>query len=326
VFVNGDFRGSRFEECRFRGVTFVNCLLDNVFFADCVIEGGTPADLLEAFADLDVGVLTEEGDRQLPDFRIELSPREVALVERYRGVEATEGRVLYSRTSGISAHPPSPDGPAGIAWMPAVGGIAVFGGRLSSLMISNCTFLAVEGNGPDGATSRSEGTLALRHIAGAALDLVEHRGGRVEIVDSTIRGLTVTAPQSVEAVDAAAPDDRGAGWTEVEVHTAIMANTWFDAGIRGSARFRNCILTQLVNCTPAGQFVVDADFVRDNDIPVGVIADVDALAEAYRTAVESSPRPPMAAFAAMDYRSQPARSELGGALEGAREGAGSGSR
>jgi hypothetical protein len=326
VFVNGDFRGSRFEDCAFRGVTFVNCLLDNVFFADCVIEGGTTPDLLDAFLDLDVDVLTEEGDRQLPDFTIDVSPEEVALLEYYRGLAGTEGRVVYSRTSGISAHPPLPDGPAGITWTPAVGGIAVFGGRLSSLMISNCTFLAVDVNRADEAPSRSEGTLVLRHIAGAALDLVEHRGGRVEIVDSTIRGLTVSAPERVEAADPCAPDGQGAGWTQVDVHTAVMANTWFDAGIRGIARFRNCILTQLVNCSPSDQFAVEVDFLRHYDIPVGVIADVNSLAEAYRIAVDDGASPPMDAFAAMDYRSQPARSELGGSREGEREGAESGSR
>lgn len=312
VFVNGDFRGTRFERCAFDGVSFVNCLLDNAVFSECQVRGRTSTDDLE---ELVVDEITAGGDRRMPDFLVAAPRDEIELLERYRGIEPTSATDLYSRTSGIAAHPAHPGHPPGLVFRPADRGLAVYGGRLNSLMLNGCIFETVKvGDATDEEpATRPEGTLALRHIAGAALDLAEYVGGRLEIFDSTIRGLTVTAPEPGSGPLS--------GATEIEVVSAIMANVWFDADVRGSAHFRDTIVTQVVSCSPPDQFRVEIDTVTERNVPVGIIGDVGALDERFSDALAELPgahrvSPPLTAFAAMDYRSRPAESELGGVLSG----------
>lgn len=243
VFLNCDFRGTRFDQCGFSGVTFVNCLLDNASITECTIYGPVdhPMDGRDAIVAL--------GDKYLPDFSVEVPESTVRMLERYRGLpstpawdpEAEAARAngygasdapaetteeaggptagqqaelryrLYSRTSGIAAIPGF-DAVPGITLGPQRSGLTMAGGRLSSLLVRSNTFA-------DG------GMLALRHIAGSSLDIVEHRGGHIQIFDSAIRGLTISAP-----VDPAV--ERTA--TTLSVSYTFLANAWFGDGLRGS--------------------------------------------------------------------------------------------
>lgn len=301
VFVNGDFRGTRFERCTFDGVTFVNCLLDNAVFAACEIRGRTTAEDLWELRWMEV---TAGGDRLIPDFVLQAGRNEVELLEHYRGIEPSGTTEVYSRTSGVAAHPAPSDRPSGITWHPANRGVAVYGGRLSSLMFSGCAFPEEEND--------EVGTLALRHIAGAALDLVEHNGGRLEIFDSVIRGLTISAAEG----------DYEAHDTDVTVVTAVMANVWIDADLRGTLSLRDTIMMQLTNCALSENFRIEIDTSAEGEnVPVGVIGDAGAIAHQFERALADEQGanpvpPPWSRFAAMDYRSRPAEFELGGRLDG----------
>jgi hypothetical protein len=310
VFVNGDFRGTRFERCVFEGATFVNCLLDNAMFSECDIVGRTSTDSLDQ---IDAKELTAGGDPEMPDFVVKLDPKEIALLEAYRGLEHKPGSLLYSRTSGVAAHPAAPEHlPPGIQWSPAARGLAVFGGRLSSLMFNGCNPRFVStGESQYDIESILDSTLALRHIAGAALDLAEHTGGRLEIVDSILRGLTISAPEGI--------DLGGVITTKVEVAYAIMANVWIDADVHGSMRLRDTMVSQLVSCSPREQFLVELGSPEMLNVPVGVFPGVEALTGGFEHALDhvggAVLQPPLHAFAAMDYRSRPAERELGGSVD-----------
>lgn len=293
VFVNADLRGTRFAHCTFDGVTFVNCLLDNAVFSDCEIVGGVSSKTLGK-----IEHVLRDGDREMPDFVIDAPPGEVDVIARYRAIPpeliGNNKKKLYSRTSGIAAHPAQPGAPQGIRMKATGHGLVVYGGRLNSLMLSGCRFV------PD--VSGTAGTVALRHIAGAALDFAEHTGGRLELFDSTMRGLTVSAPEPKSRKELTE--------TEVNVVSAIVANLWFDADVRGSVRFHDTIVTQLVNCSQNLEIMVE-NTPKTKNIAVGDVGAPADLKERFLD-VPPSLEPPWDAYAAMDYRSRPAETELEG--------------
>lgn len=310
VFVNCDLRGTRFEDCTFKGATFINCLLDNASFIDCAIEGASGHTMPAGGAG--VGRLTRDGDRELPDFRVEVPAGEVALLERYRQLPASGGSVLYSRTSGVAAHPEDGQRKRGITWKPAAGGLAMFGGRLSSLMVRDGKFVDLPIREGSSSGKASLGTLALRHIAGASLDLVEHRSGRIEIVDSTIRGITVTTPPDPEPAEPWTGPGTRASETTIDVVTAVIASTWFGSGLRGSARFRDCVLSQLTNLNDSDRFPIAATQRGEDTLSVGLTSSIAELRDLFKEikTKKGEAAAPEPAFRVMDYRSQPARLEL----------------
>ena len=198
AFVNCDFQGLTFKECELRGALFVNCLLDGAHFADCTFSGeleGLPEGADWSSAD--------------PNFVIEVDRDVVPVFRRYlwdqREVVAGASGALFCDLPGAAAIPW--DGtdiePHGMARTYTVerngskvqgrlevnlvsGGAAVYGGRVSSLLVRHCRFLG---------TSR----LAIRHATGSGLDLVEVRAesedlgaSHVEIFGSAVRHLTAS--------------------------------------------------------------------------------------------------------------------------------------
>jgi hypothetical protein len=284
VFVNCDLRGSRFEQCAFRGVVFVNCLLDGATFGQCSIFGGVDD--------------RTDVPSYLPDFKVPVPMEMVETIARYRGLDSPVEAALYSRTSGIPAVPWRPEFGDGIPWSQQVGGLTMYGGRLSSLMVRDCHFV-------DG------GTLAFRHIAGSSLDVVEQKGGAIDIYDSAIRGFTVT--RSVEDADPATQrSDRNDGHLSLRFRASVVANTWFGPELHGGAVFSDCLVWQLLNLSDRQHFDVK---LIDGCGFVG-LANTSSpdetsspLEEFGQEAIQDRLRIVRIALR-MDYRSTPARLEL----------------
>lgn len=280
VFVNCDFRGSRFEECGFCGVVFVNCLLDGVTFGDCTIYGEASAPV-------------EHLETDLPSFVIKNADELVRTLNRYRETD-WRGTELFSDTSGVPALPlataqgNAASDPRVVEWLPQTGGLTMYGGRLSSLMVRHCSFDAT-------------GTLAFRHIAGSSLELAEQSTGRLEIYNAAIRGISITRP-----VDEA---DVVPGNISVRVRESVIANAWFGGGLTGSANFTHSVLWQLVNTSDNSNFDVTTSSCGYYGL---VNVSPPEGTEEPGFAVESfEARQSVAKIASrMDYRSTPAKLEL----------------
>ena len=164
VFLNCDFRGAYFFGCTFDGVTFLNCMLEGVVFVDCTLTPGVPFD---------------------PEYRPQTRPRDseeqpfaepVFVVTDFVGADpqVVESHMRYRDLSGVPlgflsirpdrpALPLSDQGhPHATPWTPQMGGVAIYGSRVSSMVVRNST-----------------GDLILRHSAGSGLDILFHDGGRL---------------------------------------------------------------------------------------------------------------------------------------------------
>ena len=222
VFANCDFRGTRFENCSFEGTVFVNCLLDGAMFGDCDIVGP----VVSASA----SVYDEEG---MPSFRLTgLDASTRAALTHYRG-EDFSGAV-YSVTSGIPVTNKLGGRTKLLDWAPQRGGLTMYGGRLSSLMVRSGRF-------------RDGGELALRHIAGSSLDITEQGPAKIQIFGSSIRGLSISRRIG-------GPEDDGE--IALTVKGSVLANTWFDEGLTGTAHFDNSVVWQLLNVSERSRYRV----------------------------------------------------------------------
>jgi hypothetical protein len=214
VFANCDLRGTRFENCRFEGAVFVNCLLDGAMFGDCDIVGpvNEPATAYD-----------KEG---MPSFALTgVAQATRAALSHYRD-EDFSGRTLYSVTSGIAVTiRPGPRAKL-LEWSPQRGGLTMYGGRLSSLMVRSGRF-------------RDGGALSLRHIAGSSLDITEQGAAKIQIVGSSIRGLSISRRVGQ-------PEEEQ-GDIDLTVQGSVLANTWFDEGLTGTAHFDDSVVWQLLN-------------------------------------------------------------------------------
>lgn len=220
VFMNCDFRNSSFVNCDLTGVTFVNCLLDGVTVVDSTING--------AVGPIDPSSAGSSGRGQLPAFA-HWDPAAAVELSRYRE-ELPTAEWLYSETSGLPAVPRiAPTGEEFPFTMHA-GGLAVYGGRLSSLMFGKCVFA-------------DDAMLSLRHVAGTSLEFAEQSEGRIQLYDVAIRGLTISA--SVEDDS----DDRDASNIEITAEKAVLQNVWFSSDLHGSASFSDSRIWQLFNGT-----------------------------------------------------------------------------
>jgi hypothetical protein len=231
VFVNCDFRGTRFESCGFRGVVFVNCLLDSASFGECSIFGRA-----EKVADT---------PSELPAFKVPVSREAIDTLARYRGLDGTEENALYSVTSGVPAipwHKGLEDEEDVVPWKPQIGGVTMYGGRLSSLMIRNCLF-------------EDAGTLTFRHIAGSSLDLVEQNGGHIDIYDSAIRGFTVT--RKVEDADPDSEQSISDAELSLDVRSTVLADAWFGNRLVGKVTITDCLVWQLCNLSDRSDFEIE---------------------------------------------------------------------
>ncbi len=292
AFVNCDFRGCRFENCVFEGALFLNCLLDGATVNDSLVVGG-------------VNPFDDENPRGIPpSFEVPLRRHEVEVLSRYRtvgaGLRADVNGSLISHTSGMPALPfddshravfgaELADGqPWRVAWRPEDGGLAMYGGRLCSLMMSRTRFA-------DG------GTIALRLVSGSGLDLVEHIGGtlRLDVYGSAIRGLTITGVEGQT--------------TSIDVRSlsALLVNTWLGDGLEGRADFVDNELWQLINLNPADALaatledcgyhgVVNVSTPSEGSIDLSSVYQMSGIAQLDEAARLG---------ARMDYESDPAKVE-----------------
>ncbi|HLK74626.1 MAG TPA: pentapeptide repeat-containing protein [Streptosporangiaceae bacterium] len=222
VFANCDFRGTRFENCSFEGAVFINCLLDGATFGDCDIVGPVVSASAAAY--------DQEG---MPSFRLtglDVSTR--SALSHYRG-EDFSGAV-YSVTSGIPVTNKLGGRATLLDWAAQRGGLTMYGGRLSSLMIRSGRF-------------RDGGEVALRHIAGSSLDITEQGPAKIQIFGSSIRGLSISRRIGVE---------EDPGEIDLTVKGSVLANTWFDEGLTGSARIEGSVVWQLLNVSEHSRYRV----------------------------------------------------------------------
>jgi hypothetical protein len=277
VFANCDFRGTRFEDCWFEGVVFVNCLLDGAMFGDCDIIG--PVVAASAYA------YDKEG---LPSFALTgLDASTRAALSHYRG-EDFSGATLYSVTSGIPVTNRAGSRTKLLAWASQRGGLVMYGGRLSSLMVRSGHF-------------RDGGELALRHIAGSSLDITEQGAAKIQIFGSSIRGLSISRRMGPEEQQ---------GEVELTVLGSVLANTWFDDGLTGTAHFDNSVVWQLLNVSECSTYRVTLENCTrygavniENTENAGPKADFAENGIADRSALVHQAR-------LMAYRREPAMVEL----------------
>lgn len=282
VFLNCDLRGTRFELCGFRGVVFVNCLLDGASFGNCTIFGPVEEPTAE--------------QAELPSFKVTVPQGAVDEIARYRGLIADTAD-LFSVTSGVPAVPWREAHGEGVEWERQPGGLTMYGGRLSSLTIRNCRF-------------EDDAALAFRHIAGSSLDIVEQTGGRVDVYDSAIRGLTVTRP--VEQSDPEAVASVDTDRLVLTFRSSVLTNTWFGDGLSGSARFSDCLVLQLCNLSERRDFEVEIVEGSGYHGLVNVEPPHDGSAPWTEFTLDSILDRGVVSRAGlrMDYRSTPARLEL----------------
>jgi len=277
VFVNCDFRETTFVDCGFEGVTFINCLLDGVSFIGCTIQGETDPALTRD--DEDERLLSEDDRRRererkelLPSFLV-AAPKVAATLNHYRDRPVDGAAELVSWTSGGPARPISPrlaeqahsakdrgrppaDAPPELAsfrfldWSPQRTGLAMYGGRLSSLMFGECTL---------------RGKVSLRHVAGTSLEFGAQRSGAIELYDVALRGFSISPPvervqeDEREAEDDERPEDPR---IEVSVVDSALQNVWFSTPLRGRARIADSVVWQLFSASSSDEeqgFVVELD-------------------------------------------------------------------
>lgn len=252
VFVNCDFSGSRFDGCTFAGVTFVNCLLDDANFEYCAVVGATA---LTRVRRKESEIKVEGGTWIAPSFRVGCPVEEVSFFAPYVGAEADSAE-FFSDTSGKPAKPgppppehlgevvahfaihPDVQRPAIIepketaappVTGPAVGGVAMVGGRLCFLTIARCT-------------SEKGGSFAFHHVSGAGLDIVEQMGGALHVHDGAIRGVSVTRDREKLGKRAAriAP-------IHVRIDDSRVVNLYFADGLNGELTFDHSVVFMLIN-------------------------------------------------------------------------------
>lgn len=223
VFINCDFRGSRFQKSRFSGVAFVNCLLDGAAFEDCEVVGQAPGHNSETPPDQRSGA-----DRDaLPQFLItDVSSSLVNEWDSYRGANSPVGAHLYSPTSGVAAVPWAKHVQT-VDFRPHEAGLSMYGGRLSSLMISRCDF--------------ANGSMTLANIAGSSLDVVETDVLNLTLSWSAIRGVSITR---LPGANAAPARDQG---IRVSADSCVLYCTWFGTDLRGAVSITDCQVFSITN-------------------------------------------------------------------------------
>lgn len=258
VFMNCDFHGTEFERCSFEGVSFVNCVLNGVQFDHCEFIGTT----VELEKESEQG---RAGEERMPSFVDDLA-EEVRVLLRYSEKNIKGANVIFSADAGIGASPAIGtrrkddteqvksfavqlvEGGEQILATTTVddqdGGLVIFGGRVSSVAFYGCTFA-------------QEGEVSLRHVRGTSIDFFEHTGGRIEVYDVYLRGVTVTTPLSQ---DGRRPDSQVLGFQALDSH---LENIWFSTGLVGRADFQRTSVWQLFNGSATDGFQVtngDASF------------------------------------------------------------------
>ena len=93
--------------------------------------------------------------------------------------------------------------------------------------------------------SLEEGSIAFHRVSGAGLDIVEMDGGTIDIQDAAIRGIAVSRDPDRDRRDPLQPIRLTAGWS-------FLVNTYFSAGLMGSAVLDDCRVISLANLSKIG--------------------------------------------------------------------------
>ncbi|MDQ1710823.1 MAG: hypothetical protein QOE45_273 [Frankiaceae bacterium] len=249
-FVNCDLRGTLFLQCTLAGVAFVNCMLDGAMFSDCVIRGALAAAS---------GAWTPHE----PSFFVPAPASLLAALARYRDIDGPL-RWLFSPSQGRPAVPVF-DPPAQrddfLGEVAGVrGGMAIFGGRLSSFVMRRCTV-------------EPGSMVSFRHVAGSGLDVVEQTAGCYEIFGSALRHVSFTTTRK--------PGDEDQ--VDIRADKSVLAQVWFGDPVRGSFTASDCRLVQVWNGSPylvataASSPVTGCVDVRDIDGSCPPIGEAEGL-------------------------------------------------
>lgn len=212
VFVNCDLRGAMFDRCSFKGVAFVNCLLDGVILSECVFHG-IPAAVTEAWN-------PEISD---PEFVVPASKREVETLGHYQQRDVTVD-ALWSPLPGAPCVPASANQESAVPLRLDPGGVTIYGGRVSSFVVRHCDF------------SKGDGGLSFRYANGSGLELVEMRGGDIEVYGCAIRHLTLSKRVIGETQN-----------VSVKVSGSFVAQLWISQGVTGTLVAEDCKFLQAWN-------------------------------------------------------------------------------
>lgn len=234
IFVNCDLRGTMFDGSSFNGVAFVNCLLDGTMFSDCTFVGAVPHPIDGA----ERRKLSPDWAQRDGRFWVGLDDEHSYLAHswaHYRGggAEAPHTGVrLLSPGAGTSVLVTDDDGPdLRQLWTGEAGGVVVYGGRISTLVVRTPVFEEIE----TGAAG-----IALRYVAGSGLDLVElDQGVFIEVTGSALRHLTLS-PSTMQS-GAESPEIR------IDVSTSALAQVWLSPGLQGEFALRDSRVVQVWN-------------------------------------------------------------------------------
>ena len=223
VFANCDFRGSQFANCQLQGVTFVNCLLDGVMFSDCTVVG-SPS-----------GREAQWASGQAP-FELHGVEDLVRVLASYRN-DSVESTALLSDRPEMPAVSRVPD-PNKRVLRPHTGGVAVYGGRASSLLIRRAYF-------------ENDGCFSLRETAGSGVDVVEHdQAGTYEILSSRLRHVTFSSSPTVKG---------GGKQITIHVKDSVLFQVWLGQDLNGTFTVHDSIAVQCWNASHAMAAVLALD-------------------------------------------------------------------
>ena len=243
VFANCDFRGAFFRGCTLQGVTFLNCLLDGTMFDECYVVGRPPEHRVSSSPKPSSFVLDPE--------TAEVAKLEKAIL-RYQCAEdpgpGWSDDALSSWLPGFPLLPTSllPDGLAETEptdWVPATGGLVLYGGRVSSLVMRNMKFHGVDPHAPDASQ------VSLRHTAGSGLDIVnQEHAANYEFYGSALRHVVITGPA-----------DGGDHQQELRltVQSSALSQTWLGETVRGVGEINDSMVSQLFNAGEAFDLTID---------------------------------------------------------------------
>ena len=284
TFVNCDFRGTLFHGCTFDGVTFVNCILDDVQFARCSVVG-EPAHAPDP----------PGHEKSLPGYIVRASVSHARSIAWFRGGSLCDS-FLYSATAGLPAMAvEQPQNAELAALIPADGrGLALLGGRISSLKFRSCSFAEA-------------GQILVSQAAGTSVEFADQEMLRLRCEKVTLRGLTITTP--LEHLDVLHKPTEDQNSFQLEFDNSLLTNLWFSPEMAGHASFANCLVWQLFN---AGDGRLKIGFDAKSGF-VGLInVAVENLPMAAPSQVTLGTMAERVAFARnkIDYRAHPTSDEV----------------
>jgi hypothetical protein len=310
AFLNCDFQGLQFRECDFQGVLFVNCLLDGSVFSDCTFMGPLPGLAVDdEWSPDDPSFIVPTNDDVLPLFRRYMRDGEdlaglkseslfcdlpgepaVPLIE---GDETPhEASRIYRIIRGEEEH-------LGRLRVDLVdGGVAIFGGRVSHLIVRRCTFARESG-------------LAIRHATGSGLDLVEVLQeaedigpSHLEIFGSAVRHLNISTLSGVT------------GSVDLSVVGSMLVQMYIGTDLSGVVEAEGSSLLHVWNASPLVDSTLGVAFNARNCAVHGTIdiaPDDDSIEVGVGPQVEQARdirlrgQPLPVRLARMDYRRNPAQ-------------------